>query len=74
MRRLRKKQKLTQNELANACGLDRTYISMLELGQRSPTLTSCVEIAQGMNLPLRQLIDAFEEELQAAAVSHKPNN
>lgn len=34
---LRKRKKLSQEQLATDCGLDRTYISLLERGMRQPT-------------------------------------
>lgn len=42
-RALRKKSGLTQEALALRSGFDRTYVSMIELGQSSPTLdTACI--------------------------------
>jgi len=65
LRQLRKKNKFTQDQLAIASGLDRTYISMLELGQRAPSLKAIVSISRAMNVPLSQTIEQFEVALQA---------
>ncbi|HEK1520075.1 TPA: helix-turn-helix transcriptional regulator, partial [Pseudomonas aeruginosa] len=38
LRQLRKRRNMTQEILGFEAGLDRTYISVLERGERSPTL------------------------------------
>lgn len=40
----------TQAELALIAGLDRTYISMLELGDRSPTLTTIIALSEALEV------------------------
>lgn len=65
VRELRKERKLSQEQLAHNCGLDRTFISLLERGQRQPSLRSILAIAASLNLPPDQLIkitvDALSE-------------
>lgn len=41
----RKKAKLSQESLALAAGIDRTFVSLLERGQRQPTLTTVFQLA-----------------------------
>jgi transcriptional regulator with XRE-family HTH domain len=50
LKELRNKRGLTQEELATDCGLDRTYISMLERGLRQPTLATLFKIAEVLNV------------------------
>lgn len=40
---------LSQEELANKCGFDRTYISLLECGKRNITMTNLVILANGLS-------------------------
>ncbi len=41
---------LTQEKLAELCGLHRTYISSIELGKRTPTLKTIEIIANVLNI------------------------
>tara|TARA_R110002074_G_C12468159_1_gene659995 strand:+ start:1155 stop:1391 length:237 start_codon:yes stop_codon:yes gene_type:complete len=41
---------LSQEKLALECGLDRTYISLLERGLRQPTLSTVFVVAQVLNV------------------------
>lgn len=45
VRARRKEQKLTLATLAARCGLSVSYVSMIERGQRSPTLETCAALA-----------------------------
>jgi transcriptional regulator with XRE-family HTH domain len=56
VRNLRKEKKLSQEQLALNCGLDRTFISLLERGQRQPSLRSILSIASSLGLPPDQLV------------------
>ncbi len=40
---------LSQEELANKCNFDRTYISLLECGKRNITMTNLVILANGLS-------------------------
>lgn len=50
MRRLRKEKGLSQEELAARCDLHRTYISLVERKQRTPTLDAIEIIAAGLGV------------------------
>ncbi|KNF08598.1 putative transcriptional regulator [Gottschalkia purinilytica] len=56
--------KLSQEELAHRCGLDRTYISLLERGKRKPTINSLFAISKHLNLKLSEFIDQIEKLLE----------
>ena len=49
LRSARKTAHLTQEELAFRAGLDRTYISLLERGLKSPTLTTFFQLCRALN-------------------------
>ena len=63
LRRLRTTSGLSQEELALRCGLDRTYISLLERGLRQPTLTTIFRIAANLQMTPSDLIKDVEEKV-----------
>ena len=46
---------LTQEKLAEKCGLDRTYISLLERGKRNPSYTNLLKVAFGLEISISEL-------------------
>jgi transcriptional regulator with XRE-family HTH domain len=53
VRRLRIAAGLSQAELAERMGVDRAYVSGLELGQRNPTIVTLWHIAKALGVKLR---------------------
>jgi len=58
VRRLRLAAKISQAELAARMGVDRAYVSGLELGNRNPTVVTLWHIAKALAVPMRSF---FEE-------------
>ena len=58
VRKVRLEQGISQEELADRCGLHRTYISDVELGKRNISLENIERIAISLN---RTLSDFFKE-------------
>lgn len=58
VRKVRWEQGISQEELADRCGLHRTYISDVELGKRNISLENIERIAISLN---RTLSDFFKE-------------
>ncbi|MBQ4833758.1 helix-turn-helix transcriptional regulator [Pseudoalteromonas sp. MMG010] len=52
VRHFRKLKALSQDELADLCGLHRTYIGSVERGERNITLLNAEKIAVSLNEPL----------------------
>jgi transcriptional regulator with XRE-family HTH domain len=50
LRLLRTKQKLSQEDAADKCGLHRTYLGAIERGERNVTLTTLEQIASGLGI------------------------
>lgn len=48
---------LTQAQIAQRLGVDRAHVSALEMGQRNPTATSLWQIAQALEVSVRDLVD-----------------
>ena len=55
VRELRTERKLSQEALALACDLDRTYIGGIERGERNVSLVNIQKIASALGVPLREL-------------------
>lgn len=51
---------MTQEELGFKCGLDRTYISMLEREKRSPTLKVLFKICKAVGVRPSTLVARIE--------------
>jgi transcriptional regulator with XRE-family HTH domain len=59
VRRIRKskKPKLTQENLAFAANLDRTYVSAVERGEKNPTISVLVRIARALKVKTAELVE-----------------
>lgn len=55
VRELRLQQAYSQDKLAERCGFDRTYISMVERGKRNPSFSNLVKLADGLGVSLLEL-------------------
>jgi len=54
--RLRAASGLTQEQLAERCGVSQQYISGLEKGKRNPTIVTLYVIAQGLGVSHVELV------------------
>jgi len=61
LRALRRERRLSQEALAFDSGLNRTYVSLLELGTRSPTLNTMVALCLALNLSFSSLASHIDE-------------
>jgi len=55
LRERRRKLRVSQEEFADMCGLDRTYIGGIERGERNVALVNIEKIALALRLSLAQL-------------------
>lgn len=60
MKRLRQERGWSQEELADAAGLDRTYVSGIERLKRNPTIPVVDRIAKAFGCRLGDLLDKEE--------------
>ena len=59
LRAKREKLAISQEEVAERAGVDRTYVSILERGQKSPTLETLEKICKALEtLPERVIEEA----------------
>lgn len=63
LRRLRTAAGLTQEQLGFEADLRRTYVSILELGQQTPSLATVFKIAGALQCPARELVGLVEDEM-----------
>ena len=63
LRQLRLDAGLTQEALGFEADLRRTYVSILELGQQQPTLTTILKLAKAMNRSAQEIMGLVEAEL-----------
>lgn len=52
---------LSQEELAEASGLHRTYISGLESGARNPTIKIVVQLAKSLGITASELLEGVDK-------------
>ena len=52
---LRRRQNISQEELAFRCDIHRTYIGALERGEKSPTIITVEKLARGLGIETFQL-------------------
>jgi ribosome-binding protein aMBF1 (putative translation factor) len=57
IRELRVAKNWTQEDLAGESGLDRSYVSGLEVGRRNPTYLNLLKIAKTFGISLLALLD-----------------
>ena len=55
VKQLRKEKGISQEQLANAAGIERSYMGAIERGERNPTLYKLVQIAQALKVTLPEL-------------------
>lgn len=56
LKKIRETAGLSQENLANLAGLHRTYISMIERGEKNVTVVCLEKIANALNVEITQLI------------------
>ncbi|MBY0401319.1 helix-turn-helix domain-containing protein [Myxococcota bacterium] len=60
VRQRREAAGISQEALADSAGLHRTYISLLERGQRNPSLEVIAALAEGLNTSMASLVGALD--------------
>lgn len=60
VRQLRERRDLSQEALAHASGLHRTYVGGIERGEQNPTFSSLVQMANALDVKLSELMADYE--------------
>lgn len=61
----RKKRKLTAEAVAAACGVSRSYIILIEGGERLPGKKTLPKIADALNLDLVEVLNWYLDDVAA---------
>ena len=64
IRKIRLEQALTQEQLGFEAGLRRTFISSIELGEKTPSLKSVQALSLALDIPMSKLLQLTESELK----------
>ena len=67
LRKARMAAGMTQEQLAFAAGVDRTYISQLENNKRSPTLQFLFRLCDAINVPASVIVGRVEKRRRRKA-------
>ena len=73
IRELRLAVGMTQEDLAERCGLFRTYMSRIETGKANPTLTMIHALAGSLGVPVPALFGAAVETKVAVQARERPS-
>lgn len=61
IRHRREMLELSQEDLAELCGMHRTYVGSIERGERNITLTTLFKLSEALNCEIFELIPKREE-------------
>ncbi len=61
----RERRHWSQEDLADKSGLDRTYLSGVERGERCPNLRTLLRVAEALDIPLSKIVLAAEASRRA---------
>jgi len=64
LKKIRTDKLITQEALALKSGLDRTYISLLERGERQPTLSTILKLSKVLKVSGAEIVRRVEKELK----------
>ncbi len=64
IRELRKSLALSQEELGFRCNLDRTFVGMVERGERSPSLKTIMLLAENLEVLPSAIFQEVERKLR----------
>ena len=59
IRKRREELGFSQEKLADQCGFDRTYISMLERGVRNPSFLNLLKLSDGLQTSVSKLTEGY---------------
>jgi len=68
LRTVRREVGLTQEQLALAADIDRTFVSLIERGERQPTVRVLFKLAAALHVPAARLIQMTEDQVGLTAV------
>jgi transcriptional regulator with XRE-family HTH domain len=67
LRTVRREVGLTQEQLALAADIDRTFVSLIERGERQPTVRVIFKLAAALHVSAARLIQMTEDQVGLTA-------
>jgi HTH-type transcriptional regulator, competence development regulator len=64
LRRYRKQRELTQEQVSWSSGVDRKFISRIELGQREPGLGTILKLVAALGVDFTEFMSAVDTEVK----------
>lgn len=64
IRELRQAKQISQETLADASNLDRSFISLLECGHKQPSLITVFQLAKAFNISASNILSRVEEKIK----------
>jgi transcriptional regulator with XRE-family HTH domain len=64
IRMFRKDQNLSQEELAFKAGVHRTYIGMIERGEKNITLENIQKLSRALNISMKTIFEILENRIK----------
>ena len=55
LKKIRTRKNVTQVEIANILGVDRSFVSNIENGKNNPTLSTIANLAKALKVPVDEL-------------------
>ena len=62
IKRLRVESSISQEKLAELAGVHRTYVGMIERGEKNITVLSAQKIAIALGISISELFEGYEDE------------
>ena len=62
--RVRRERGMSQEALAEAADLHRTFVSFLERGVKQPTLTTLLRLSRALGVPASRFVDEVDRVVQ----------
>jgi transcriptional regulator with XRE-family HTH domain len=63
LRKLRRSSGLSQEELAFEAGIQRNFVSLIELGRNQPSITTIFKLADALSIRPSKLVQLADDEL-----------
>lgn len=64
LRKFRHEKNFSQADLADRLGIEQSYISLLEVGKRTPSIIMLIKIADALEVSPGVMVDAVADELR----------
>ncbi len=69
VKKFRKDLKLSQEELAERCGLHSTYIGQIERGEKNISLESIQKLSRGLDISIAKLFECFTADVDNSSIA-----